>query len=400
MEERAIMDKLIQLTSKQQRLAIGLMSGTCTDGIDAALVQISGSGIHTKVQLIDFITISYENELRGALLQIASGNFGGSYEISKMNFLLGKLSANACLSVCKKANILPSMIDFIGSHGHTIYHQPIEEEYFGQKITSTLQIGEAAVISETMKCPVIADFRVRDMAAGGLGAPLVPYSEFLLYSEAGQNIALQNIGGIGNITFLPASGDMEHTLAFDTGPGNMIIDSLVSIFTNMQQTYDVGGNIAASGTVHDELLNWLLKDPYVYAKPPKTTGREYYGVSFVDKLCQKAASYHLSFPDIIATATMFTAKAIEINVLQNLPKLPSKLIVGGGGSQNNTLMKFIAESLPMCKVMTNEDIGFDSNAKEAVAFAILANETIFGNTNNVPSATGASHAVVMGKITI
>jgi len=168
----------------------------------------------------------------------------------------------------------------------------------------------------------------------------------------------------------------------------------------MQQTYDVGGNIAASGTVHDELLNWLLKDPYVYAKPPKTTGREYYGVSFVDKLCQKAASYHLSFPDIIATATMFTAKAIEINVLQNLPKLPSKLIVGGGGSQNNTLMKFIAESLPMCKVMTNEDIGFDSNAKEAVAFAILANETIFGNTNNVPSATGASHAVVMGKITI
>lgn len=396
------MNQLVKLTKKQERLAIGLMSGTCTDGIDAALVKISGAGIHTIVKLIDFITIPYENELRTKLLQIASGHYGGSYEISKMNFLLGKLSSDACLSVCKKANISPSMIDFIGSHGHTISHQPIKEEYFGQKINSTLQIGEAAVISETMNCPVVADFRVRDMAAGGLGAPLVPYSEFLLYSEAGQNVALQNIGGIGNITFLPASGDMEHTLAFDTGPGNMIIDSLVSLYTNMQQTYDDGGKIAASGTVHEKLLEWLLNDPYIYAKPPKTTGREYYGTEFVEKLCEKAASYQLSYPDIIATATMFTAKAIEINVLQNLPdkSLPDKLIVGGGGSQNNTLMNFIAKCLPRCKVMTNEDIGFDSNAKEAVAFAILANETIFGNTNNVPSATGASHAVVMGKITI
>ncbi len=396
------MNQLVNLVNKQERLVIGLMSGTCTDGIDAALVKISGTGIHTKVQLIDFITIPYENELRTKLLQIASGNYGGSYEISKMNFLIGKLSADACLSVCKKAMISPSMVDFIGSHGHTIYHQPVEEEYIGQKITSTLQIGEAAVISENMKCPVVADFRVRDIAAGGLGAPLVPYSEFLLYSESGQNVALQNIGGIGNITFLPASGDIKHTLAFDTGPGNMIIDSLVSIYTNMQQTYDDGGKIAASGTVHAKLLEWLLNDPYIYAKPPKTTGREYYGTNFVEKLCEKAASYQLSYPDIIATATMFTAKAIEINVLQNLPNnlLPDKLIVGGGGSQNNTLMKFLTECLPMCEVMTNEDIGFNSNAKEAVAFAILANETIFGNTNNVPSATGANHGVVMGKITI
>lgn len=396
------MNQLVNLVNKQERLVIGLMSGTCTDGIDAALVRISGTGIHTKVQLIDFITIPYENELRTKLLQIASGNYGGSYEISKMNFLLGKLSADACLSVCKSATISPSMVDFIGSHGHTIYHQPVEEDYFEEKVTSTLQIGEAAVISEIMKCPVVADFRVRDIAAGGLGAPLVPYSEFLLYSEATQNIALQNIGGIGNITFLPASGNMEHILAFDTGPGNMIIDSLVSIYTNMQQTYDDGGKIAASGTVHTKLLEWLLTDPYLYAKPPKTTGREYYGTDFVERLCEKAASYQLSYPDIIATATMFTAKAIEINVLQNLPDklLPDRLIVGGGGSQNNTLMKFITECLPMCKVMTNEVIGFDSNAKEAVAFAILANETIFGNTNNVPSATGASHAVVMGKISI
>lgn len=394
------MNQLVNLTEKSKRFAIGLMSGTCTDGIDAALVQIEGSGIHTKVHLLEFVTIPYQHELRTKLLQIAAGTVGGSCEISKFNFLLGKLFANACLAVCEKANISPVEVDFIGSHGHTIYHQPVKEEYYNQSITSSLQIGEAAVICEVMNCPVIADFRVRDMAAGGLGAPLVPYSEYLLYSEPGQNIALQNIGGIGNITFLPADCNMEHILAFDTGPGNMIIDSLVSIFTNHQQIYDEGGNIAASGTIHSALLNWLLEDEYIHSKPPKTTGREYYGAAFVEQLLVKAASFTLSFPDIIATATMFTAKAIEININNYLPNVPNKLIVGGGGSQNKTLIKFLRTCLPECEVITNEDIGFNSNAKEAVAFAILANETLFGTTNNVPSATGAKHGVVMGKITL
>lgn len=394
------MNQLIQLSNKQTRFAIGLMSGTCTDGIDAALVQIEGFGTSTKVKLLEFLTIPYSHELRTDLLHIATGNYGGSYEISKMNFLLGKLSAEACIAVCEKAKHKIDDIDFIGSHGHTIYHQPVTETYHGHAISSTLQIGEAAVISETLKCPVIADFRVRDMAAGGLGAPLVPYSEFLLYTELGHTIALQNIGGIGNLTYLPSDGRMEHILAFDTGPGNMIIDALVSEYTNMQQTYDQGGEIAAKGNVHPELLSWLLKDPYVALKPPKTTGREYYGSEFVQTLCNKASDYNLSYPDLIATATMFTAKAIASNVLTNLPTLPEKLIVGGGGSQNKTLMKHITSQLPMCTVLTNEEIGFDSNAKEAVAFAILANETIFGNSNNVPTATGASHAVVMGKISL
>lgn len=394
------MDQLIQLTAKQKRLAIGLMSGTCTDGIDAALVQIEGYGIDTNVQLLEFVTIPYDNDLRTTLLHIASGNYGGSYEISKMNFLIGKLSVDACLSVCGKAKVSPDTIDFIGSHGHTIYHQPVMEIYHGHGITSTLQIGEAAVISETMKCPVIADFRVRDMAANGLGAPLVPYSEYLLYSESGKNIALQNIGGIGNITFLPANGNVDQILAFDTGPGNMIIDALVSIFTNNQLTYDKGGSIARSGVVHPDLLRWLLEDTYIHQKPPKTTGREYYGESFVMNLCKKAEVYHLTYPDIIATATMFTAKAIAINVANHLPQVPSKLIIGGGGSKNQTLMNNIISSLPQCKVITNEDMGLNSDAKEAIAFAILANETLFGNINNIPSATGASHGVVMGKISL
>lgn len=394
------MNQLLSLTAKQKRLAIGLMSGTCTDGIDAALVQIEGSSIHTKVQFIEFVTIPYDIELRSKLLHLSSGDFGGSYEISKMNFLLGKLSANACLFVCEKAKISPSEIDFIGSHGHTIYHQPLPENYHGQTVTSTLQIGEASVISEIMNCPVISDFRVRDMSAGGLGAPLVPYTEYLLYSKKDKTIALQNIGGIGNITYLPSNGKLEDILAFDTGPGNMIIDSLVSIHTNMRQTYDDCGKIASIGKIHEELLQWLLTDPYLYKIPPKTTGREYYGADYVKRLLNKANELNLSFPDIVSTATMFTAKSIKISVLNHLPKLPDTLIVGGGGSQNKTLMKYISSTLSQCNVITNEDIGFNSNAKEAIAFAILANETIFGNTNNVPSATGASHNVVMGKITI
>ncbi len=394
------MKKIFNIAQKGTRLAVGLMSGTCTDGIDAALVQIEGYGIDTKVNLLQFITIPYDHTLRTRLLEIASGKSYGSEEICKVNFLLGHLFATACLEVCKKAKIDITEIDFIGSHGHTIYHQPNPIIYFDHSITSTLQIGEAAIISEVMGCPVIADFRVRDMAAGGLGAPLVPYTEYLLYSQKGKNIALQNIGGIGNITFLPANCVMEQILAFDTGPGNMIIDALVSIYTNNQYNYDNNGDIAKTGVINESLLTWLLQDKYIYRKPPKTTGREYYGADFVTDLLHKADSLGINLPDTIATATMFTAKCIELSIVKYLPEIPDELIVGGGGSQNKTLMSYLKTCLPMCTVKTNEDLGLDSNAKEAVAFAVLANEVLFGSNNNVPTATGASHSVVMGKISL
>ncbi len=394
------MEQLLSLMKKPKRLAIGLMSGTCTDGIDAALVQMEGSYTSTSVQLVEFITIPYDPQLRTKLIQLSSGSFGGSYEISKMNFLLGKLFTDACLAVCEKAKILPTNIDFIASHGHTIYHQPLAEEYHQHTVTSTLQIGEPSVISERMHCPVISDFRVRDMAAGGLGAPLVPYAEYILYRSDEKNIALQNIGGIGNITYIPSNATLEDIMAFDTGPGNMIMDALISINTDQKQTFDENGAIASAGIINEDLLHWLLLDPYLFMAPPKTTGREYYGNEFVKKLMIKASTLNVSFPDLMATTTMFTAKAIEINVKKHLPKLPDLLIVGGGGSQNKTLMKYLSNTLANCKVLTNEDIGFDSNAKEAIAFAILGNETLFGNPNNVPLATGAKHAVVMGKITL
>lgn len=393
------MNRWDQLLEKKSHIVIGLMSGTCTDGVDAALVEIEGNGMNTKVRLLSFLTIPYEEELRNLLLRIASGSYGGSYEISKANVLLGHLFAEACVAVCEKGNMPIEKIDFIGSHGHTIFHQPKEELYFGHLIQSTLQIGEAAIVSERMKCPVIADFRVRDMAAGGLGAPLVPYTEYLLYSEIGKNIALQNIGGIGNITYLPADGDRNKILAFDTGPGNMIIDALAAIYTKNLQTFDEGGKIAANGKVQPELLTWLLQDSYIHSVPPKTTGREHYGEGFVTEILKQIAIRKISLVDCIATTTMFTAKSIELNVTNQLPKIPECLIIGGGGSQNRTLLRFIKSCLSQCKVMTNEDLGMDSNAKEAIAFAILANESLYGICNNIPSATGAEHGVVMGKMT-
>lgn len=394
------MNRIQRLTNKYSRLAIGLMSGTCTDGIDAALVQIEGCHLDTKVTLIDFITIPYEDSLRNRLLDIASGNKFGSEEICKMNFLLGHLSLAACIKVCEQANVPLTNIDFVGSHGHTIFHQPIKTSYFGYNIASTLQIGEPSIISETLNCPVISDFRVRDMAAGGLGAPLVPYTEYLLYSKKGKNIALQNIGGIGNITFLPANNEIDNVFAFDTGPGNMIIDALVSIYTNGTCHYDKNGEIAASAFIHHELLNWLLEDEYIYLLAPKTTGREYYGQEFVSNLLKKADSLHISLTDTIATATMFTAKSIEIGIKNNFKEMPDELVIGGGGSYNKTLLNNIKRVLPNCKVITNEDLGLNSNAKEAIAFAVLANETLSGKTNNIPSATGAHHSVIMGKITL
>lgn len=394
------MQTILKILEKKRRIVIGLMSGTCTDGIDAALVCIEGSGKKTKAELLEFLTIPYTEEIRSKLIEIASQDRAGSSEISKVNFLLGHLFSKACLEVCRQAGISSSQVDFIGSHGHTIYHQPEQEVYMGYPITSTLQIGEAALIAEKIGCPVISDFRVRDMAAGGQGAPLVPYTEYLLYSEEGRNVALQNIGGIGNITFLPGDGLMEHIIAFDTGPGNMVIDALVSYYTQNERHFDEEGKIAAKGQPESKLLEWMLQDEYLVQKPPKTTGREKYGSDYIAHLIQKAQEYNISMEDLIATATMLTARSIEMNVKRNLPELPERLIVGGGGSKNTTLMRYLRDLLKPCEVITNEALGLNSDAKEAIAFAVLANEALHGTCNNIPAATGASHGAVLGKITL
>jgi len=389
---------LRKLMEKPRKLVIGLMSGTSADGIDAVLLEIEGHGLQTVVHQLAFSSLPFTDEIRQRILEVASGSFGGSDHLCRLNFLLGGLSADACQTVCMAAGIPLGQIDLVGSHGQTVFHAPLPEYYLGKTFRSTLQIGEPSVIAERMGCPVVSDFRVRDIAAGGQGAPLVPYTEFLLYRDPDRTIALQNIGGIGNITILPKGGQLEDLIAFDTGPGNMVMDALASLATDGRLRFDDDGHLASCGNTCQPLLDDMLQDPYIAVKPPKTTGREKYGTAYVAWLCKRGKELGLSYADLLATATRFTAETIRESIRRFCPIYPDRMIVGGGGSRNPVLMRHIGACLPLCEVLVNEDIGLDSQSKEAVAFAILANETIHGNPNNATGATGAAHPVVMGKI--
>lgn len=385
---------------KNSRLVVGLMSGTSADGVDAALCRITGHGTASKIEQLGFVFQPFSKEVRREVLRLASGANACAADFCKMNFLLGELYVQAVEALCAYAAIQPEQIDLIGSHGQTFWHIPLPENYLGHCFRSTFQLGEGSVLAQRFGCPVVTDFRVRDVAAGGLGAPLVPYSEFLIYRSETECVALQNIGGIGNITCLPPACKLEDVFAFDTGPGNMVMDAVYSELTGGEKAFDEGGAYAAGGTVHKKLLVKLMQDPYLFQKPPKTTGREYYGPSFVRKIMDFAHREHISGQDLMATVTDYTAQTIRYSVAHYFPRKPDKLIIGGGGSMNWTLVRAIAKALPECRVMTNEALGFDSNAKEAVAFAVMANETIFAGHNNVPTVTGAENPVVMGKISL
>ncbi|MDK2793637.1 MAG: anhydro-N-acetylmuramic acid kinase [Caldanaerobacter sp.] len=402
MREESAMDRLLRIYNKEERLVVGLMSGTSADGIDAALVKVKGRGLDTKVELLEFEKFPYEEEVQKKIFELFDPHTGTVEKICHMNFLLGELFAEATLKLIKKAGLTPKDIDLIGSHGQTIYHIPNFIEDMGYKVRSTLQIGEPAVIAERTGIVTVADFRVRDVAAGGQGAPLVPYTEYILYRSPNETIALQNIGGIGNVTVLPKGGSIEDVIAFDTGPGNMVIDEVVKRITHGKMNFDKDGELASRGKVNEEFLAELLKDEFFEIKPPKTTGREHFGKNYVDNLMKKASYLEIDKYDLVATVTALTA----YSVVRSYEKFifpyykVDKVVIGGGGSFNKTLVQMIKKQLPQVRVITQEDIGFNSDAKEAVAFAILASETINGNFNNIPKATGAKHPVVMGKISL
>lgn len=385
----------MELWNKPSRLVVGLMSGTSADGIDAVLTRITGSGTSTQVEQLGFYFLPFDSDTRRAILEICGGEHGGTREVCLLGTHLGRLYAQAVQELLRVTGT--EKVDLIGNHGQTVYHIPEEMPYLNTTLRGTLQIGDPSYLAEAFGCPVVSDFRIRDMAAGGLGAPLVPYTEFLLYRSETEDVALQNIGGIGNITLLPAGCTLEEVTAFDTGPGNMIMDALVMKITEGAMGYDDGGRLAASGKVIPELLKWMLEDPYLDRQPPKTTGREYYGADYVERLLS-VGDY--SLVDVLATATDFTAQTIALSLRRFAPRLPQRLVVAGGGSRNPTLLQFLQNALPEVQVQTQEDLGMDSDAKEAVAFAILANEALFGICNNAPSATGAKHGVVMGRINL
>ena len=385
----------VSLWEKPSRLVVGLMSGTSADGVDAVLTRITGFGLDTGMEQLSFYFQPFDADTRQRILKVCAGDFGGSRELCLLSTHLGKLYAKAVEQLLNQAGI--EKIDLIGCHGQTVYHIPEETDYLGCKLRGTLQIGDPSYLAEEFHCPVVSDFRIRDMAAGGLGAPLVPYTEFLLYRSETEDVALQNIGGIGNVTLLPAGCTLEEVSAFDTGPGNMVMDALASRITGGKLGYDDGGRLAASGTVIPELLAYMLDDPYLRRKPPKTTGREYYGEEYLRRLLRFGA-YPLT--DILATATRFTAESIALSLRRFAERMPARLVVAGGGSRNPTLLRFLQEALPECRVQIQEELGYDSDAKEAVAFAILANEALFASCNNAPSATGAKHPVIMGRINL
>ncbi|MFE4893744.1 anhydro-N-acetylmuramic acid kinase AnmK [Peribacillus butanolivorans] len=374
---------------------VGLMSGTSLDGIDAALVRVDNTGLKTEIEMIEFITYPFPKDIEKEIMQSLSVETSNVQLICSLNFKLGKLFSDATKEVCEKAGLPIEQLDLIGSHGQTIYHQPLQEQNW---VPSTLQIGEPAVIAHDTNTIVISNFRTMDMAAGGQGAPLVPFTEYILYRSETKGRLLQNIGGIGNVTVLPKQASLNDMYAFDTGPGNMIIDEVCRQLFNLR--YDEGGKIAKQGLINKELLSYCFSHPYIMSPPPKSTGRELFGRQYVVKLLKMFES--LPSQDILATVTMFTAKSIVENYRAYIfPKTKiEEVIIGGGGSYNETLLEMIQSLLGnSIQVLTQEELGYSSEAKEAVAFALLANETFHGNPSNVPKATGAKNDVILGNIT-
>lgn len=370
--------------------AIGIMSGTSLDGVDAALVKITGVNEETEVELIAFETLKISKKIDQQIRESFSIETSNSALISSLNVELGELFADAAIKVSEVAEINLKDIDFIASHGQTIYHIPEET---GKYHSSTLQIGEASVIAEKTGCTIVSDFRPRDMAVGGQGAPIVPYSEYLLYRHHERTRLLQNIGGIGNVTVIPSNASLNDLVAFDTGPGNMIINELTQHFYN--ESYDKDGTHAQEGTVNKKVLEDWMNLPFILREPPKTTGREEFGLQFVQEYLNK---YTLSAEDWLATATMFTAKSIAKSVEKYITE-KTDLIIGGGGSYNPILVQMIKEALPAVSVIRQEDLDFSSDAKEAIAMTILGNQTLHQQPSNVPSATGAAKPVILGSVT-
>jgi anhydro-N-acetylmuramic acid kinase len=355
------------------------MSGTSLDGIDVAVVEVGSR----QVETIGFISTPYPAAVRAAILAV-SDTSTTTAAISRLNYQLGELYARAVLRAVRRCG----PIELIGCHGQTIYHE-------GR--SNTLQIGEPSIVAERTGVPVVANFRARDIAAGGQGAPLVPYVDYLLFRHPKRMRIALNIGGIANITVIPPAAAPHEVAAFDTGPGNMVIDALAKEFSKGKLNCDRGGRIAASGQVNAALLDDLLADPYYRRKPPKSAGREQYGAAFVTRVKKSG----LPLRDLIATATVLTAATIAIAVGQTSWSVRSAdLIISGGGVHNQQIMAHIAGFLPGVSMSTSTDHGIDADAKEAVAFAVLAYRTWRRKPSNLPSSTGATHPVTLGSVTL
>jgi anhydro-N-acetylmuramic acid kinase len=384
---------------------LGLISGTSADGIDVALARIAGRPPHLRARLLDFCDFPFPAPVRAAILRIANVESTSSGEISQLNFLLGRLFARAALRALKRFGVSPRKVALIGSHGQTIYHQAAAGEFLGEKrVASTFQIGEPAVIAELTGIPTIGDFRPADLAAGGQGAPLVPFVDYLLFRHPRHGQAALNIGGIANVTVIPPAARPEQVFAFDTGPGNMLMDALARHFSGGKLSCDRDARLARSGLLLPGLLDELRRDPYLRRRPPKSCGREQYGQPCLERVLAWGQANQARPEDLLRTATVHTAMTI-VDAFQRfvLPRTPiHRLIVSGGGAHNPLLMEQLRSGLAArgagIEIVTSESLGVPEDAKEAFAFAILAYESFHRRPANLSSATGAKHPAVLGKL--
>ena len=386
-----------------ERLVIGLISGTSADGVDAALVKVVGDK-PKRVETLAFTTLPYLAEIRKAVLEVSHD--GDIETLCWLNFALGELFAEAALEVIEVAGVDRKRVQLIGSHGQTVRHLPPNRNSPVKHSVSrvgTLQIASPAVIAMKTGIPVVSDFRAKDMAAGGQGAPLVPLVDWLLLRHPNKTRIALNIGGIANLTVLPAGAKVTDVFAFDTGPGNMLIDGAVRHFSDGALNYDRNGEWARQGRVDKNLLRWLMSHPFLKQPPPKSTGREMFGEAFLREVLERAKSLGLTERDTVATLTAFTAESIT-DALKRfvLPRFGQvdELIISGGGANNSTLMAMLSEKLPKTKIRRSDELGINADAKEAIAFAVLAHRTVMGLAGNVPSATGAKMPVILGSITL
>jgi len=375
-------------------IVAGVMSGTSADGIDVALVRLMGRGFRTRLELLAHKAFPYPAPVRRKVLAAMNAKSASVADLARLNFLLAELYSDAILATQRSARL---KCELVGCHGQTLYHQGDAQLFLGRKLAVTWQTGEGSLIAERIGVPVVSDFRPADMVAGGKGAPLVPFLDYVLYRHRRRGRIVQNIGGIGNLTAIPARAKPEQVVAFDTGPGNMVIDALADRL--LGRRYDMDGKVAAKGEPIERVIHQVLASPFFWQKPPRTAGREQFGDDFVtwfQRRCGKASK-----EDMLATATALTARTIATSVEMVMKRGKYRdYLVSGGGAKNPTLMRMIEEQLaPMkLRVQTTEDLGLPVDAKEAVAFALLAYQTWRRQPGNIPSATGAKRPAILGKV--
>ena len=395
-----------RFTRKDRHIVVGLMSGTSVDGIDAAVCEIEGHGRgKLKLRILGGHGEAFDAALRERILNLCKTGGGSTAEVCELNFILGEVFAHAAKNAVQAADLSMADIDLIGSHGQTVAHFPPGGAHAGIRKGSTLQIGEAAIIAERTGVPVVSNFRPRDMAAGGQGAPLVPYADWLLFSSDMEHRVALNIGGIANVTWMPAGCSPDQVVAFDTGPGNMVLDALAEKISGGKLAYDNDGNIARQGRVNTAFLDELMAHDYFQRLPPKSTGREEFGNDFALSVFEQGIARSLSSSDILATATMLTARSIAVSITRLLHFEPTgpapkfSVLAAGGGVRNGVLMSMLKSELSGIDLCLSDGFGMPMQYRECAAFAVLARETMLGHPSNLPHATGARGARVLGDIT-